>query len=383
MLFDGLIHDYIYSYNPPVDESLPHYDTSAPRVSGWNDPGNTTGWAEVPSETGDLTVQHRNQLHHPLSRRRGEPLNPGLRRSSSPPPAPQAAVRLPGGAGARAGGRRRVPHGLRFDDAPRAQQPSEEQALRLSPVAGAGGSPQEPVPASATETPRGSLLDSRPRDVAWDPSVTGFPQQAGSVVGLRALLAGGESKPFFVFAERGKDGKWEAKKSLRADEADYAKNEVVPLSEVPRDLLQYLYPENAFVADVPEPKREKVDELPEAGPADFPPPEPVAEGVPDAERERVENALEEAAGRIEDYDGVAGVHVRDLEGTSATGRPDEELYRLDHQGARDGSRLPQGGRGRAQLLADDRDQRGGLGGRGRVAAVGAGGDGRPSATCCC
>lgn len=48
VLFDGLIHDYIYSYNPPVDDSMPHYDTSAPRVSGWNDPGNTTGWAEVP-----------------------------------------------------------------------------------------------------------------------------------------------------------------------------------------------------------------------------------------------------------------------------------------------------------------------------------------------
>jgi vancomycin resistance protein YoaR len=48
VLFNGLIHDYIYSYNPPVDESMPHYDTSAPRVSGWNDPGNTTGWAEVP-----------------------------------------------------------------------------------------------------------------------------------------------------------------------------------------------------------------------------------------------------------------------------------------------------------------------------------------------
>ncbi len=48
VLFDGLIHDYVYSYNPPVDESMPHYETSAPRVSGWNDPGNTTGWAEVP-----------------------------------------------------------------------------------------------------------------------------------------------------------------------------------------------------------------------------------------------------------------------------------------------------------------------------------------------
>ncbi|CAA9407827.1 MAG: Vancomycin B-type resistance protein VanW [uncultured Rubrobacteraceae bacterium] len=46
--FDDMIHTYTYSYNPPPPEDGPHYDTSAPRVSGWNDPGNTTGWAEVP-----------------------------------------------------------------------------------------------------------------------------------------------------------------------------------------------------------------------------------------------------------------------------------------------------------------------------------------------
>ena len=44
VLFDGLIHDYIYAYNPPVPEGGPHYDTSIPRVSGWKDPTNTTGW---------------------------------------------------------------------------------------------------------------------------------------------------------------------------------------------------------------------------------------------------------------------------------------------------------------------------------------------------
>jgi vancomycin resistance protein YoaR len=44
VLFDGLIHDYIYSYNPPVPEEGPHYDTNIPRVSGWKDPTNTTGW---------------------------------------------------------------------------------------------------------------------------------------------------------------------------------------------------------------------------------------------------------------------------------------------------------------------------------------------------
>jgi vancomycin resistance protein YoaR len=44
VLQDGLIYDYVYSYNPPVPEGMPHYDTSVPRVSGWSDPTNTTGW---------------------------------------------------------------------------------------------------------------------------------------------------------------------------------------------------------------------------------------------------------------------------------------------------------------------------------------------------
>jgi vancomycin resistance protein YoaR len=47
VLFDSKIYDYIYGYNPPVPEGVPHYDTSAPRVSGWADPTNTTGWANV------------------------------------------------------------------------------------------------------------------------------------------------------------------------------------------------------------------------------------------------------------------------------------------------------------------------------------------------
>ena len=46
--YDDRLHTYTYSYNPPPPEDGPHYDTSTPRVSGWSDPGNTTGWAEVP-----------------------------------------------------------------------------------------------------------------------------------------------------------------------------------------------------------------------------------------------------------------------------------------------------------------------------------------------
>jgi vancomycin resistance protein YoaR len=45
VLFDGLLHEYIYGYTPPIPDGVPHYDTSVPRVAGWSDPTNTTGWA--------------------------------------------------------------------------------------------------------------------------------------------------------------------------------------------------------------------------------------------------------------------------------------------------------------------------------------------------
>jgi beta-lactamase class A len=138
----------------------------------------------------------------------------------------------------------------------------------------------------------------------------------------------GEVKPFVVFTHR--DGKsWKAEKSVRADEPDYAKNDVVPLAGVPEDLTQYLYPENAFAAKVPEPTVEKVDaeSLPDVAETTFPPAEPVMEGVPEAERERVENVLGEARQQIEGYHGVAGLYVWDLNGDYGYGiRPDEQFF---------------------------------------------------------
>jgi vancomycin resistance protein YoaR len=43
---DGFLYTYRYSYNPPVPENAPHYKTTTPRVAGWADPTNTTGWAD-------------------------------------------------------------------------------------------------------------------------------------------------------------------------------------------------------------------------------------------------------------------------------------------------------------------------------------------------
>jgi beta-lactamase class A len=224
--------------------------------------------------------------------------------------------------------------GYASGDASTAETGQQSSGEKPSPVqrimrAATGESPGEPVPASATETPEGAAYWTvAPEMPGVGPdSVTGVSRSKLDPSWASVRFAPEEeSKPFVVFVERVGD-KWEAKKSLRADEADYAKNEVVPLAEVPKDLVDYLYPENAFVADVPEPKQEKVDELPDAGPAEFPPPEPSSDGVPDSEHERVENALGEAAQRIEGYDGVAGVYVRDLEGDFGYGvRPDEEFF---------------------------------------------------------
>jgi vancomycin resistance protein YoaR len=47
MIEDGVLHEDLYSYNPPAPEDAPSYETSEPRVAGWDDPNNTTGWADV------------------------------------------------------------------------------------------------------------------------------------------------------------------------------------------------------------------------------------------------------------------------------------------------------------------------------------------------
>jgi len=137
-----------------------------------------------------------------------------------------------------------------------------------------------------------------------------------------------EGKPFVVFTHF--DGEsWKAERSIRADEPDYAKNDVVPLSGVPKDLIEYLYAENVFAAKVPEPKDEKIDlkGLPDVGSAEFASTEPVMDGVPESDRERVEKVLEEARQEIEDYNGVAGLYVWDLEDDFGYGiRPDEEFF---------------------------------------------------------
>lgn len=142
-------------------------------------------------------------------------------------------------------------------------------------------------------------------------------------------IPSGEEPYYAVFVHKD-GGDWKAEKSIRADEPDYAANEVVPLEgKAPKDLLQYLYERNVFAAKVPEPKQLDIDRdaLPDAGPALFPKPEPILEGVPDSERGQVEAAARKAAERVGEYGGIAGIYAQDLdEGYSYGVRPDETFF---------------------------------------------------------
>jgi beta-lactamase class A len=217
-------------------------------------------------------------------------------------------------------------------DAP--SQPREEAKSEEAPAKGSDqgqSTPGEPAPDPEQATPEAAAY------VALAPELPGTtPQSIKGVYRSKRdeswasvrVQPENEGKPFVVFTH--KEGQsWRAEKSVRADEPNYAKNDVVPLSGVPKDLIEYLYAENMFAAEVPEPKDEKLDleALPDAGSAEFSSTEAVMNDVPASDRERVQKVLEEARKEIEDYKGVAGLYVKDLEEDSGYGiRPDEQFF---------------------------------------------------------
>src|ERR671921_195730 len=213
-------------------------------------------------------------------------------------------------------------------------EPSEEAKSEDAPAKGSDqgqSTPEEPAPDPEQATPEAAAY------VALAPELPGTtPQSIKGVYRSKIdeswasvrVQPENEKKPFVVFTH--KDGQsWKAEKSVRADEPNYAKNDVVPLSGVPKDLIEYLYAENVFAAKVAEPKDEKLDleDLPDAGPEEFSSTEAVMNDVPESDSERVQGVLEEARQEIEDYNGVAGLYVWDLEEDSGYGiRPDEQFF---------------------------------------------------------
>lgn len=142
------------------------------------------------------------------------------------------------------------------------------------------------------------------------------------------LTAPDEESIYVLFLQRRDDNIWEARRSIRADEPENPEYEKVVLGGVPKDLVEAIYPEN--VADDPSgllTEIEEVGDLPTVEAAEVPPPDPVTEDVPEDELERVEEGLEEVREAVEDYDGVAGVYVRDPNGGYGYGvRPDEVFF---------------------------------------------------------
>src|SRR5215216_5892310 len=215
--------------------------------------------------------------------------------------------------------------------------PSEPSEEAKSEDARAKGSvqgqstPEEPAPDPEQATPEAAAY------VALAPELPGTtPQSIKGVYRSKIdeswasvrVQPENEGKPFIVFTHRNGQS-WRAEKSVRADEPNYAKNDVVPLSGVPKDLIEYLYAENEFAAEVPEPKDEKIDleSLPDAGPVEFSSTETVMNDVPESDRERTQKVLEEARQEIEDYNGVAGLYVWDLDKDFGYGiRPDEQFF---------------------------------------------------------
>ena len=213
-------------------------------------------------------------------------------------------------------------------------EPSEEAKSEDAPAKGSDqgqSTPEEPAPDPEQATPEAAAY------VALAPELPGTtPKSIKGVYRSKIdeswasvrVQPENEKKPFVVFTHRGGQ-LWKAEKSVRADEPNYAKNDVVPLSGVPKDLIEYLYAENVFAAEGPEPKEEKLDleDLPDAGSADFSSTETVMDDVPESDRERVQKVLEGARQEIEDYDGVAGFYVWDLDNDSGYGiRPDEQFF---------------------------------------------------------
>src|SRR5918995_1743017 len=183
-------------------------------------------------------------------------------------------------------------------DAP--SQPREEAKSEEAPAKGSDqgqSTPEEPAPDPEQATPEAAAY------VALAPELPGTtPQSIKGVYRSKIdeswasvrVQPENEKKPFVVFTHR--DGQsWRAEKSVRADE----------------------------------PKEEKLDleDLPDAGSADFSSTETVMDDVPESDRERVQKVLEGARQEIEDYDGVAGLYVWDLNNDSGYGiRPDEQVF---------------------------------------------------------
>ena len=232
---------------------------------------------------------------------------------------------------------------------------SKDEALPRAAVVGSAGQGtgdepseepgQPPEPKQPVRVPVSEQKEASPEAAAYRVVASEIPgmkpedvegvhksAQDPSWASVRVDGPGGEGT-YFLFARQGDDGRWTVERSIRADEPEYPENENVLLSGVPEDLVKSVYPENlalegeeGLLVDTVKPGK-----LPEVEPAFFPEPEPVTQGVDEAEQRRVDEGLEPVRRAVEGYEkdhaGIAGAYVVDPEGGLGYGvRADEPFF---------------------------------------------------------
>ncbi|MBV9454187.1 MAG: metallo-hydrolase family protein, partial [Rubrobacter sp.] len=136
-----------------------------------------------------------------------------------------------------------------------------------------------------------------------------------------------DDSTWVLFVHRENDS-WKALKSIRADEPDHPENEKAVLDDVPKDLVESIYPPDpdsgvsGLLSESVEPSAVPSVEPPAISPSD-----PVTDNVPESERERIEKGLEGVRKAVDDHEGISGVYVLDLNGGWGYGvRPDEPFF---------------------------------------------------------
>jgi beta-lactamase class A len=153
-------------------------------------------------------------------------------------------------------------------------------------------------------------------------------------------IEGPEDEGTYVLFLQKEGDSWKALKSIRADEPDSPEYEKVVLDEVPKDLVESIYPQGLAANSSSEAgksglaaKSVETKNLPSVEETLAEPPEPETDDgeVPEGERKRVDKGLEDAQQEIkayaDDHEGTAGVYVQDAKGGFGYGvNPDETFF---------------------------------------------------------
>lgn len=191
------------------------------------------------------------------------------------------------------------------------ERPTPEQ-IGAAPETAAYGAVAPELPGAEPENVEGVYKSER--DPSWASVYLGVPEEESTYV-VFLEQAGGPSGDL-----------WEPRSSIRADEPENPDYEKVVLDEagVPEDLVDDIYDDELSAETVDS------SSLPDVEKLEIPEPELSTDEVPEAEREEVEEGLEEARGLAEiyatKYGGVAGVYAHDLEGNFGYGINEDETF---------------------------------------------------------